>query len=187
MSRLDAFKGFFPTSHICNFALSTDNIMSTTFIPQELVDEFINILANEGDIDSLRTLSLISHSFVVRCRQHLFTSINLQGSGESRAQSLLQKVERHYQVLLRAPEIANYTHTLSCWVHKFNATAACIISKLLLQFSMINMFILRSGTSSCNWTLIDPELRFAFSHLAYSPTLKKFTLLGLHTVDPGPD
>ena len=178
---LDAFKGFFPTSHICNFALSTYNIMSITFIPQELVGEFIDILANEGDIDSLRTLSLISHSFVVRCRQHLFASINLQGSGANRAQSLLQKVERLYQVLLRAPEIANYTHTLSFWVYRFNATAACIISKLLLQFSMINTFILRSGTSSCNWTLIDPELRFAFSHLAYSPTLKKFTLLGLQS------
>ena len=43
---------------------------------------------------------------------------------------------------------------------------------------MINTFTLESGTHVCNWTLIDPELRFAFSHLAYSPTVQKFTLIG---------
>jgi hypothetical protein len=150
------------------------------FMPQELIDKFIDDLWFEREIDALKTLSQTSRLFLHRCRRHLFTYIHLSyANSTDQSQHIARKAKNLDEVLVKVPEIANYVQRLFFVVSNFNNAEVHIISQLLIRFSMINecslyMFSLR------NWALVAPELQSAISRLVYSPRMKTFSLHGIH-------
>jgi hypothetical protein len=152
---------------------------SGTFMPQELIDKFIDELSFERDADTLKTLSQTSRLFVHRCRRHLFAYIPLSGpNSTNESQCIARKAKNLDEILVKVPEIAKYVHHLFFVVSNFNKAEVHIISQLLLRFSMINKFSLYWASPRRNWILVAPELRSAISRLVYSPRMKTFSLQG---------
>jgi hypothetical protein len=165
--------------------LSNHRMNPGTFMPQELIDKFIDDLWFEGDFDSLKTLKTLSQTaslFLHRCRRHLFTNIRLSTENSTdESQCIARKAKNLEEVLVRVPDIANYVQNLSLLVSNFNNVEVHIISQLLLRFSMISEFSFFTCTP-CDWALVAPELQSAISHLVYSPRMKTLSLHSIHNV-----
>jgi hypothetical protein len=151
-----------------------------TFMPQELIDKFIDELWFEKDVDTLKTLSQTSRLFLHQCRRHLFTYIHLSdGISTDQSQCIARKAKNLDEVLVKVPEIANYVQRLFFVVSNFNNAEVHIVSQLLLRLSMINECSLYMY-SPRNWALVAPELQSAISRLVHSPRMKTFSLHGIH-------
>ncbi|EDR03158.1 uncharacterized protein LACBIDRAFT_331839 [Laccaria bicolor S238N-H82] len=151
-----------------------------TFLPQELIDKFIDDLWFERDIATLKTLSQTSRLFVHRCRRHLFAHIHLSsGNSPGQSQRIARKAKNLEDVLVKVPEVANYVQSLFFMISNFNAEEVHIISQLLLRFSMLNDLSLYMY-SPFDWALVAPELQSAISRLVYSPRMDAFSLQGIH-------
>ncbi|KIJ94354.1 hypothetical protein K443DRAFT_110567 [Laccaria amethystina LaAM-08-1] len=147
-----------------------------TFMPQELIDKFIDDLWFERDTDTLKTLSQTSRLFLHRCRRHLFNFIPLSNVNSTNgSQCIARKAKNLDEVLVKVPEIANYVQRLFLVVSNFNNAEVHIISQLFLRFSMINECCLFMY-SPRDWALVAPELESAISHLVHSPRMKTFSL-----------
>jgi hypothetical protein len=170
-------------TQLCNFRLplfSNQRMIPGTFMPQELIDKFIDDLWFERELDTLKTLSHTSRLFLHRCRRHLFTNIHLSNEiFTNPAQCIARKAKNLDEVLVKVPDIANHVQCLDLQVSKFNNAQVHIISQLLLRFSMINELTLYTPRPR-DWTLVAPELQSVISRLAYSPRMKTFGLQGIH-------
>ncbi|EDR03157.1 uncharacterized protein LACBIDRAFT_331838 [Laccaria bicolor S238N-H82] len=151
-----------------------------TFLPQELIDKFIDDLWFERDIDALKTLSQTSHLFLHRCRRHLFGYISLSsGNSTGQSQRIARKAKNLDEVFAKVPEVANYVESLNFMISNFSDAEVHIISQLFLQFSMIDELSLYMY-SPCDWALVAPELQSAISRLVYSPRMDALILHGIH-------
>ena len=149
-----------------------------TFLPQELIDKFIDDLWFERDTDALKTLSQTSRLFLHRCRRHLFAHIHLSsGTSTGQSQRIARKAKNLDEILVKVPEIANYVQKMFFTVSNFNNAEVHIVSQLLLRFSMINKLSL---SGPCDWALVAPELQSVISRLASSPRMKTFSLWSIH-------
>ena len=162
-------------------------------LPFDVIALIIDTVGENNDMDLLKELALVSHSFHQICSKHIFASVELHD------------VDRHYRVasskkgfvklLGNRPDVVKYVRKLTYQVDgnfqsiqsspvpgypDFNADhllLSSIIPNLLRTISHLNcLTITASHRSQFYWSTLDSSLTSAFLYLMRLPTINHIDL-----------
>ena len=160
--------------------------MAKLDIPQDIIDNVIDVVAD--DTNSLKQCSLVSSSFLLPSRKHLFSRISIRGE---------RSCEGIHQLLLQNPFIQpcvkSITMNFSRYRQWVDNTSILVI--LRLPFCCLERFAiyLPRNSSHCQWDAMDwnhdceswdwnyfgNEFREALGNIMLSSTLKTLSLNGI--------
>jgi hypothetical protein len=136
-------------------------------LPQEIIDNIIGNI-NVDEKYFLRTLSLVSRSFLYPSRKKLFAKIVL--TCQERSHGLLGVFTQH-------PYIQSSVRHLE--IHQYGSSASwptlLSLLRLLLLSGSLRTLILRSGLE-WHWPKLSSDLRDTFTDMIHSPSLTSFEL-----------
>ena len=152
------------------------NIMMATSLPYDIVGYIINILAAEGDLTSVKNVSLTSSSLLHLCRKHIFHAIQLQSKHK----------EPFIKLLVNNPAIVQYIRELNYELHYEDSKASPPLPDLLHTISHLECLRIGGfdlpGPQGFEWTKVDPLLRSTLLHLMYLPTLTHLHITNVRNI-----
>ena len=151
-------------------------------LPFDIIALIIDIIGENNDINLLKELALVSHSFPQICRKHIFATVELHDANPKR--HLASSKKGFVKVLESRPEVVNYirnlTYTIECDhvlpphfapVLNFDNDdnlLSPILPNILRTISRLNC--LKISASFSDWNHLNPSLTSAFLHLMHLPT-----------------
>jgi hypothetical protein len=138
-------------------------------IPQDIIYNIIEAVAGH-DKRLLKECALVSSSFLLPCRKHLFSSLYLIRD---------QACRRLHQVLVENPVVQSFVRSITIRPYEpLNYTSLIAILRLpfcsLESFSIIGSNMRYQAT--LNWNNFSSELKDTLSTIIHSPTLKTLHL-----------
>ena len=150
-------------------------------LPFEIITLIIDVVGENEDIDLLKELALVSHSFLQICSKHIFATIVL---GDGYAYSSRSK-KGFVKLLKSRPEIVKYirkfTYNLFDNIPSFVVDRDRFISSILPNFLRsiphLNCLIITSGSIlEVDWKKVDSSLTSTLLHLMHLPTINRVVL-----------
>ena len=137
-------------------------------IPQDIIYNIIEAVGD--DKRSLKACALVSSSFLLPSRKHLFSNLSLD---------LDQACERLHQFLVENPVVQSFVRRITIELYRLlNRTSLIAILRLpfccLESFSIIGNVIFSQAT--LNWNDFSSELKDTLSTVIHSSTLKTLYL-----------
>ena len=137
-------------------------------LPFDITALMIDIAGENNDINLLKELALVSHSFHQICSKHLFAIVHLhdrhRGSSSSK--------KRFVKLVKSRPNVVNYIRKLTYKVNGYNndedRRLSPILSKFLPTISRLNCLAIDAFHN--DWNALDFSLTSAFLHLMRFPT-----------------
>ena len=136
-------------------------------LPYDIVGHIIDILAAEGDLASVKNVSLTSSSLLHFCRRHIFHTIPFCTNTRSLKNPFIK-------LLSNSPAIVQYIRELNFEVYYSDIKLSPLLPNLLHTISHLKC--LRITSFIFNWTVMDPLLQSALLHLMSLPSLTHFVI-----------
>ena len=171
----------------------------SSVLPFDIIDQIIDIVGENKDIDLLKDLALVSHSFLQICTKHLFATVELHGadSGGVPRRRVASSKKGFVKLLKSRPDVVKYIQKLTYKVEgtKWEYDGPCpqilsypsfeyfdnddhllspILANLLRTIPRLNCLTITS--SNLCWTSLDCSLKSAFLHLMHLPTINHIDL-----------
>jgi hypothetical protein len=152
-------------------------------IPQDIIDSIITEVGNDKRL--LKQCSLVSSSFLLPSRKHLFSRIILRN--EKACQGI-------HQFLVQNPVVQSFVRAITLkdiWSYNFpqwmNGTS--LLAILRLPFGCIECFSINLGKGyeepkpwTRDWNKFSSELKDALSNIIHSSNLKTLSLKGISSI-----
>jgi hypothetical protein len=137
-------------------------------IPQDIIYNIIEAVGD--DKRSLKACALVSSSFLLPSRKHLFSNLSLD---------LDQACERLHQFLVENPVVQSFVRRITIELHRLlNCTS--LIAILRLPFCCLESFSITGSSvesqDPLNWNDLSSELKDTLSTVIHSSTLKTLHL-----------
>ena len=141
-------------------------------LPTETLQIIVKALADDDDEDlsSTKACSLVSSTFLLLCRKHIFASIVLDGHRTIPPQPNTANLIR---LLSKTPEIADHIRYLDCYISNEEFDQASL-PKILMLITKLEGLKLRWPRYKRRWD--SNPLRMALLHLLHLPTLIRLSL-----------
>ena len=159
-------------------------------IPQDIIDSVIAAVGDDAHL--LKTCALVSSSFLLPSRKHLFSRITLKS--DQTCQGIHQFFVQNpvIQSFVRSISLANMEHKNSEWMDG----STSLLAFLRLPFPCLEGFSIQfrneyySDGHWCwlhklkplKWDTLNSELKDVLSNIAHLPTLKTLSLYGISKV-----
>ena len=146
-------------------------------IPQDIIDNIIETLAVDDYDDGrfLKRCAVVSSSFLLPCRKHLFSKLSLRF--DETCQSL-------HQFLVENPGVLSFVRSIAIkptYPRQWNRT--WFIAILRLPFRCLESFYIDNKHYQLNWNKdFSSELKDALLSIIHSSTLKNFYLENIFRV-----
>ena len=162
------------------------------FLPFDIIALIIDIIGENNDINLLKELALVSHSFLQMCRKHIFATVELHDANPGR--NLASSKKGFVKVLESRPDVVKYirnlTYTIECdhvlpphfapvlnFDNEDNLLSS-ILPNFLRTISRLNCF--KISASLLDWNHLNPSLTSAFLHLMHLPTTNHIDLSSIN-------
>jgi hypothetical protein len=163
----------------------------SSILPYDVIAQIIDNVGENDDMNLIKELSLVSHSFNQICSKHLFATVNLYDADVRMQQASSKK--GFVKLLKRRPDVVRYIRKLIYRVDcdsrfqpsPFPSTYLCVdyddnlLSPVLPNFlrtiSFLNYLTITASTL-VNWNTVDSSLTSAFLHLMHLPTINHIDL-----------
>ena len=158
-------------------------------IPQDIIDSVIAAVGDDARL--LKKCALVSSSFLLPSRKHLFSRITLKS--DQTCQGIHQFFVQNpvIQSFVRSISLANMEHKNSEWMDGSTSLLAflrlpfpCLehFSIQLRNLWRYNSWVRLYLVSPWNWDSFSSELKDVLSNIVHLPTLKTLTLKGIPKV-----
>ena len=160
----------------------------TSVLPLDIIALIIDIVGERKDINLLKELALVSHSFLQICNKHLFATVDLFDAVSRR--HVASSKNGFVKLLTSRPDVVKYIRKLTYKVgayHRFDSTLpACpsfenddhrlspILPNFLRTIPRLNCLTIIGSKS--DWNTLDSSLTSAFLHLMHLPTVNHINL-----------
>ena len=152
----------------------------SSVLPFDIIVLIIDIVGENKDINLLKELALVSHSFLQTCSKHLFATISLRDAGP---RNHFASSKKGFVKLLRSrPDVVKYIRKLTYEVGYNNSDPENddrLLSPILPIFfgtiSRLNCLTI-APSSLLDWNTLDSSLTSAFLHLMHLPTINHVDL-----------
>ena len=157
-------------------SLNVQHSTMSPVLPFDIITVIIDIIGEGKDIDLLKELALVSHSFLHICREHLFASVELYSSSyldESPKKAFVKLLESRLDVV---KYIRKLTYRVNS-THIYNDYDRLLSAALLNsypRFSRLNCLAINA--SNMDWNTLDSSLTSALIHLMHLPTINHIDL-----------
>ena len=143
-------------------------------LPFDVIAVIVEIVRENKDIDLLKELALVSHSFYQACIKHLFANINLRDAVLN--YRLVSSKKEFVELLKSRPHLVKSIRKLTYEAgRKYDDhLLAPTLSNFLPTISCLNCLAING--SYLNWNALDSSLRSAFLHLMSLPTINHIDL-----------
>ena len=156
-------------------------------LPQDIIDSVIAAVGN--DTHSLKQCSLVSSSFLLPSRKHLFSKITIRS--DETCQGIQQLLVRNpvIQTFVKAITLTESTPRWCTFPEWLNGTS--LIAILRLPFCCLESFSIllcepedefESNTEFLDWDCFSSETEDAISNVIFSSTLKTLSFNGITNV-----
>jgi hypothetical protein len=150
-------------------------------IPQDIID---SIIAEVGDdTDLLKQCSLVSSSFLLPSRKHLFSRITLRSEQTCHGIYLILTQNPVIQSFVRAinltGDIPNRGFRNYTWMDSASLSAILRLPFCCLEYFSINVSPEHWIVEPLNWNCVSSELKDAISNIIHSSNLKTLSLEGV--------
>ena len=149
-------------------------------IPFDIIALIIDTVGENEDIDLLKELALVSHSFLQICNKHLFATIDLHDAAPRRQRASSKK---GFVKLLRSrPDVVKYirklTYTMSGIARLRSVKEDRLLSSILPNFlkTIPQLDCLVINALGSDWNTREPSLISALLHLMHLPTMNHIYL-----------
>ena len=146
-------------------------------LPFDVIEVIIDIVGENKDIDLLKELALVSHSFHQICIKHLFANIDLHDADPD--YHLVSSKNGFVQLVKSRPNVVNYIRKLTYKVSRDNnRDDGHLLSPILSNFlpTTSRLDCLEINASDWGWNTLDSSLTSAFLHLISLPTISHIYL-----------
>ena len=163
--------------------------MMSSVLPYDIVAQIIDNIGESDDINLIKALALVSHSFHQISTKHLFATIDLRDEQNPTRRASSKK--GFVKLLKRRPEVVKYIRKLTYKVpvdfqstpfssvhHYFDyhdKMLSPILPNLLRTISSLNCFII-TASKPVDWNTVDSSLTSVFLHLMRLPTINQIEL-----------
>ena len=151
-------------------------------IPQDIIYNIIEAVSD--DRRSLKECALVSSSFLLPCRKHLFSKLTLDGYHDHHGPYGVCQIEPEkycemlHQFFVENPVLQSFVKSITIKPEWRNCTQ--LIAILRLPFCYLESFSIRSGPTK--WNKFSNELKDALLTIIHSSTIK--TLCVEHVLVP---
>jgi hypothetical protein len=152
-------------------------------LPFDILELIIDIVGENKDINLLKELALVCHSFLHICSKHLFATVELHDADPIRYVASSKK--GFIKLLKRRPDVVKYIRKLSYKVNSHGLVSHLksglddhLLSPILLTIPRLNC--LKINCSNSNWNSLNSSLTSAFVHLMHLPTVNHIDLSYIH-------
>jgi hypothetical protein len=173
---------------------------SESVLPYDIIAEIIDNVGENDDMDLIKELSLVSHSFNQICSKHLFATVDLysvflkssrQASSKKGFVKLLKRrpdIVKHIRKLIyrvdcddRFPSSSFYeSSTYPCLDYDDNLLSP-VLPNLLRTISFLRCLTI-TASKMVNWNTMDSSLTSAFLHLLHLPTINHIDLSSIENI-----
>jgi hypothetical protein len=168
--------------------------MSTSALPQELIDKIID--AAEDDVQILKVLALVSTQWTPRTRKHLLKLLRL-GEQLSHPLDPITRCRRLVEILEANRGLRNHPETLVIQCSTTDTDAeekdrslgwiqVCseeLIKILHMLRRSVNAVTFSQGATAMNFAHLSPTLREALHSFVARPNIVDLSLLGVHSME----
>ena len=163
----------------------------SSILPFDIIALIVDIVGENKDINLLKELALVSHSFLHICSKHLFATVELHDAIPICHPASSKKA--FVKLLKSRPDVAKYIRKLTYKVgslspaansrdyHRFSQLPeyddhllSPILPNLLRTISHLNCLTITG--SKLDWNMLDSSLTSAFLHLMQLPTIHHIDL-----------
>ena len=152
----------------------------SSVLPFDIVILIIDTVGECKEIDLLKELALVSHSFLQICNKHLFATVELQDAILTRPSSK----EGFVKLLKSRPHVVKYirhlTYTVSsnAWFGRHapvdeDQLLSPILPNFLKTIPHLKCLVI---SRALDWNTLDPSLTSALLHLMHLPTMNYINL-----------
>ena len=158
-------------------SLNVQHSTMSPVLPFDIITVIIDIIGEGKDIDLLKELALVSHSFLHICREHLFATVELYSSSyldESPKKAFVKLLESRLDVV---KYIRKLTYRVNCTLLTYDDYDRLLSATLLnsfLRFSRLNCLAINA--SNMDWNALDSSLTSVLIHLMHLPTINHIDL-----------
>ena len=135
-------------------------------IPQDIIYNIIEAVASDNDRRLLRKCALVSSSFLLPCRKHLFSELILRTD---------RACQRLHQFLVENPVVQSFVRRITIKPMSSNSeyNPTSLIAILRLSFCCLESFSITGRVRyPLNWNDFSTEMKDALSTVIHSSTLK---------------
>ena len=137
-------------------------------IPQDIIDSVIEAVGDDKHL--LRECALVSSSFLLPCRKHLFSKLSLRCN---------RACERLHQVLVENPVVQSFVRSITIELYELQNHTS-LIPLLRLSFCCLESLSINGdygwSFDPLNWNSFSNELKDTLLTVIYSSTLKTLHL-----------
>ena len=163
--------------------------ISSPAFPFDIISLIIDVVGENEDIDLLKELALVSHSFLQLSTKHIFANIDLRKSQKPCSK------RGFIELVNNRPDVVRYIRKLDYEIDKDDLSESPqssptnssldddddqlfpILSNLLATIPSLSSLIIDG--SNKNWGSVDSSLTSTFLHLMHLPTIK---FIGLESI-----
>ena len=145
-------------------------------IPQDIIYHIIEAVASDDDRDSLEQCALVSSSFLLPCRKHLFSELSLGHH---------QVCQEFHQFLVENPVVLSFVRSISLYpTRSFEYNYTSLVAILRLPFCCLENFSINMSSLLIlypwDWNDFSSELKDALSTVIHASTLKTLYVENIH-------
>ena len=162
----------------------------SSVLPYDVIVQIIDNVGETNDLNLIKELALVSHSFRQICAKHLFATVYLHDDVPMRQAS---SKKGFVKLLKRRPDIVKHIRKLTYKVeydHRFQSTRSLhtypcdyyddnrlspILPDFLRTISFLNCLTI-TAPRLVDWNIVDSSLTSAFLHLMHLPTINHIDL-----------
>ena len=146
-------------------------------LPFDIAAIIIDIVGENNDMNLLKELALVSHSFLQISSKHLFATIELQAVSKHNVTSS----KRGFIKLLQSrPDVVNHIRKLTYMIepNQFVPSTDDELSPILPNFlqAISGLNYLKISAPAADWIKLDSSLKSALLHLMHLPTINHIEL-----------
>ena len=156
----------------------------SSVLPFDIIFLIIDIIGENKDMNLLKELALVSHSFHQLCSKHIFATVELHDALPHR--SLASSKKRFIRLLKNSPDVVKYIRKLTYNMEIIGSNAPLLrsvsedrlLSPTLPNFlrTIPRLNYLKITSSGLDWARLDSSLASAFLHLMHLPTINHIDL-----------
>ena len=166
-------------------------------LPFEILDLIIDIVGENNDINVLKVLALVCHSFLQICSKHLFSTVELKDRFGWEIVHVnirsSKNLKGFVKLLKRRPDVVKYIRKLTYKISSADSDCQSIFSSSLdddLLSPILPNFLrtiprlncLKINASQLDWYSLNSSLTSAFLHLMHLPTLNHIDLSNIRNL-----
>ncbi|CAA7270603.1 unnamed protein product [Cyclocybe aegerita] len=148
-------------------------------LPLDIWGEIVQHVYFEGDMDTLRSLSLCCRALLPFCQRELFYSVLIPERVPEHATERDARIQELHQILSQSPHISNYVRIFTFFIALADVNNP-IIREIVARFTRIRFLELDHRDTTTNrlldWDLFDEGFKGAFKDIIQLPHLESLDL-----------